>query len=397
MASTIIVGKGLQFDRIQDAINAAKTNDFIYVKKGVYFEYNIVINKALNLHGEKGAIIDGKNTGEVILITADYVTMDGFEIRNVPRSNLQDNAAIRIRRSKYFTIKNITIRNPFFGIYLEKSNNGQVLNNTIYGNAVSEFSSGNAIQLWYSHNNQIEGNNCFQVRDGIYLEFSNGNKIIQNVSEKNVRYGLHFMFCNQNYVGNNTFQNNGAGIAIMFSKEVKVWKNKISNNWGSATYGILLKEVNDSEIKYNDFYKNTVAINIEGCNRIAIVNNDFRSNGWAIKSRGANYKLRVTKNNFLGNAFDLSYYGSLNENSIDGNYWSEYNGYDINRDGVGDVFFSPSKTYSEIVQKSPESIVLLRSLFIDILNFTEKVSPSFNKGKIVDHLPKMKLINHDKN
>jgi nitrous oxidase accessory protein len=103
-----------------------------------------------------------------------------------------------------------------------------------------------------------------------------------------------------------------------------------------------------------------------------------------------------TKNDFLNNTFDISYQGRQNGNSFDGNYWSDYTGYDLDKDGVGDVSYRPVKLFSYIVNRTPETIVLHRSLFVDILNFSEKVSPIFTPKDLQDLTPVLKPINRDR-
>jgi len=46
--------------------------------------------------------------------------------------------------------------------------------------------------------------------------------------------------------------------------------------------------------------------------------------------------------------------------------------------------------FSYITNRSPEAIVLLRSLFVDIINFSEKVSPVFTPDNLMDPNPLMK-------
>lgn len=205
------------------------------------------------------------------------------------------------------------------------------------------------------------------------------------------------MFSNDDLYKNNLFQNNGAGVAVMFSKRIKMHQNIFKDNWGSASYGVLLKEINDSELIGNTFESNTIGINIEGSNRMIYKNNDFVNNGWAIKSRGACYTNHFINNNFLYNSFDLSYNSKLNDNKFDQNYWSSYTGYDLDKNGIGDVPYRPVKLFSYIVNRTPETIILLRSMFIDIIDFSEKVSPVFTPDNLMDENPNMKVIAHDRN
>ncbi len=382
---------------IKEAVKQASEGDTILVKKGVYKEANIKIDKGITLIGEDLPTIDGEEKGEIITIGTDNVTIDGFKIINVGVSYTTDYAAVRVVNSTGFLIQNLELEKLFFGIYLQKSNDGKVLNNKVRGEAVTEFNSGNAVHLWYCKNVEVIGNDVQNVRDGIYLEFSDNITIKDNFSKNNVRYGLHFMFSNNNYVINNTFETNGAGIALMFSKFMQVENNIIQKNWGTAAYGLLLKEVNDAYIKNNLFFENTVGITVEGSNRLEYSNNDFTSNGYALKVKGACYQNHVINNNFLYNSFDISYNGRINDNKFDNNFWSNYTGYDLNKNGIGDVPYRPVKLFSYIVNRTPETIILMRSLFIDIIDFSEKVSPVFTPDDLLDENPKMKRINHDRN
>ncbi len=389
-ANTITVCKTCNVKTIKEAVHKAQEYDTITVKKDTYKEFNIHINKPLTLIGENFPTIDGEDKGEIITITSDNVTLDGFFIINVGTSYTADYAAVRVVKSKNFVIQNLVLEKLFFGIYLEKAQDGKVFHNTILGDAVNEYNSGNGIQLWYSKNIEVSQNIVQHVRDGIYLEFSDNIIIQRNISSNNLRYGLHFMFSNNDVYEHNTFENNGAGVAVMFSKKIKMVGNTFRKNWGTASFGMLLKEINDAEISNNIFEENTIGINIEGSNRIIYKNNDFIKNGWAIKVRGACYTNSFLNNNFLHNSFDISYNSNLNDNVFDSNYWSNYTGYDLDRNGVGDVPYRPVKLFSYIVNRTPETIILLRSLFMDIIDFSEKVSPVFTPDNLLDNNPLMK-------
>ncbi|WP_082041688.1 nitrous oxide reductase family maturation protein NosD [Lacinutrix sp. Hel_I_90] len=391
-SQTISVCENCEISSLKKAISLAKDFDTIILKKGTYKEHTIIVDKPLTIIGKNHPVIDGELKGEIITIIADNVTIDGLFIINVGTSYTEDYAAIRVRKSKHFVIQNVVLEKLFFGIYIEKSSYGKVFHNKIIGNAIDEYNSGNGIQLWYSNHIQIEHNYIAHVRDGIYLEFSDDCLIKNNMTVNNVRYGLHFMFSNDDIYQDNTFKNNGAGVAVMFSKKIKMINNTFQENWGTAAYGMLLKEINDAEIIGNTFEENTIGINIEGSNRIVYKNNNFINNGWAIKVRGACYSNRFIANNFLYNSFDISYNSRVNDNVFDKNYWSNYTGYDLDKDGIGDIPYRPVKLFSYIVNRTPETIILLRSLFIDLIDFSEKVSPVFTPDNLFDNHPVTKRI-----
>ncbi|SHF69724.1 nitrous oxidase accessory protein [Arenibacter palladensis] len=391
-AGTITVCGSCEVKTIKQGIAVAADFDTLLIKKGTYKEFNIQVTKPLTIIGENYPVIDGEDNGEIITVVSNNVTIDGLFIINVGTSYTADYAAIRVVQSENFLIQNVVLEKLFFGIYLEKSKNGRVYHNKIIGDAVDEYNSGNGIQLWYSQNIVVERNIVQHVRDGIYLEFSDNITIENNISSDNLRYGLHFMFSNDDIYKDNTFENNGAGVAVMFSKRIKMLGNTFKKNWGTTSFGVLLKEINDAEITGNTFEENTVGISIEGSNRINYSKNNFIKNGWAIKVRGACYSNTFNHNNFMYNSFDLAYNSNLNDNIFEENYWSDYTGYDLDRNGTGDIPYRPVKLFSYIVNRTPETIILLRSLFMDIIDFSEKVSPVFTPDELVDAKPLMKKI-----
>ena len=266
----------------------------------------------------------------------------------------------------------------------------------ILGYAKHEMNSGNAIHCWYSKNITIAGNHAEGHRDGIYLEFVDNSRVENNSVINNLRYGLHFMFSDDDVYLNNQFLRNGAGVAVMFSKSILMENNEFSENWGSSSYGLLLKDITDSEIKKNHFNQNTIGIYGEGVNRTIITNNDFNQNGWALKILGSCADNTIQKNNFLNNTFDVATNSSRNENNYDGNYWSENShSYDLNKDGISDVPYRPVKLLSYMIENMQSSTILMRSLLVDIINFAEKVAPAITPHNLLDNKPVMRRISHD--
>ena len=377
------------YSTITQAIAAAKEGDTILVQKGVYAEHNITIDKPLTLIGKDRPTINGQFKGNIFKIRANQVTIKGFRLANVPFKATEEQAAIHLEKAKNFLIEDNLMDQVCFGIILFKGKDGLVKNNRISSNAKEQYNSGNAIHLWSCKNVKVIGNEAFNCRDGIYIQFSSKSYIEGNYCYGNLRYGLHFMFSDDNEYHRNKFAKNGAGAAVMFSKRVKMVENTFQDNWGPSSYGLLLKELYDSELVGNTFYRNTIGINGENCTRMKYNENTFSENGWGIRIRGGCYQNDFWDNNFLNNTFDVAYDNSVNDNKFRSNYWSDYTGYDLNKDSVGDVPYRPVKLFSYISNRTPESIVLLRSLFIDIMNFSEKVAPVFTPENLIDETPRM--------
>ncbi len=393
-AKTITVCKSCRVKTITKGVSIAKEGDTVFVKKGVYKETIIMMNDGVHLIGENYPTIDGQNkTESIIAVSGNNFSISGFNFVNVGMSYTKEIAGVFVSKSKNFYIQDNHFEHVFYSLIIQSSKYGVIKNNQIIGDAKEEATSGNGVHVWKSSHLRIEHNQISGMRDGIYLEFVNYSHISNNTSFNNVRYGLHFMFSNNNEYHHNEFKNNGAGVAVMFSKHIKMHHNTFHFNWGMASYGLLLKEINDATISDNYFEQNTIGINIDGCNRISYKNNHFIRNGWALKFTGGCYTNVFQFNNFMHNAFDLSYNSKVNDNLFEANYWSEYSGYDLNKDGIGDVPHRPVKLFSYVVNQTPETLILLRSLFVDIINFSEKVSPVFTPDNLVDAKPLMKPLN----
>ena len=377
---------------IKTAIQQAEDGDEILIGKGTYYEEQILVNKRLHIKGIDWPILDARGGAEIMTVTASGCTIEGLQFQNVGNSFINDYAALRIKKCKEFIVRNNKLINTFFGIYLEHARSGKVYDNAIYGEAMEEMYSGNAIHLWYCKNIEIRDNYVTKHRDGIYFEFVDSSLIKNNISEGNLRYGLHFMFSNDDDYFNNQFRDNGAGVAVMFSKKINMWDNVFESNWGPSSYGLLLKEIYDAEIRDNVFEENTIGIYVEGSTRVQYHYNDFIRNGWAMKISGGCLDNVVENNNFESNSFDLALNSGVNNNSFDRNYWSSYSGYDLNRDGTGDVPFRPVKLFNYVVDRTPEAMILLRSFFVDLMNFSEKVSPVLTPKNVMDNQPQMKRI-----
>ncbi len=391
-SKTIIVGEVADYHSIRTAIQDAQPGDTIQVLKGLYKEKNIVVDKSLFLQGINFPILDGEHKYEILSIKADNVTISGFLLRNSGISSLIDIAGIKIYDRKNVTIVNNKLEGTFFGIYLQNATNCRVENNELTAYAASDQQSGNGIHCWKCDSLCIIGNSITGHRDGIYFEFVTNSVIWRNHSFNNIRYGLHFMFSHNDAYISNVFHNNSAGVSVMFTHGVKMFNNVFEDNWGDGCYGIFLKEISDSYIIGNHFLRNTTAIFAEGGTRIQMQKNSFIDNGWGLKIQASCQDVAIQNNNFIGNTFDVGTNGTLVLNTFNNNYWDKYEGYDLNKDGEGDVPYHPVSLYSMIVEKNPPAMILFRSFITTLMDKTEKVIPSLTPENLKDDHPLMKPL-----
>jgi len=391
-ATTIHVGKKHAIKSVKRGITLAKAGDTLIVHGGWYKEGNIIIDKKIVFLGKDLPVLDGEKKHEVLSIHADSVVVDGFKVIRSAYATITDPCGIKVYNKSHVLIQNNVLDDNFFGIYLQNSQNCIIKNNTLKAYGKEEQKLGNGIHCWKSKDILIIANRIDGHRDGIYFEFVTNSVIWRNIANNNIRYGLHFMFSNDDAYITNVFKNNGAGVAVMFTKNVKMFNNYFEENWGDSAYGLLLKEIADSYIFNNRFARNTSGIYMEGTSRIKVEKNSFESNGWGMKIQASCMENEIVNNNFLKNTFDISTNGSLVLNTFNANYWDKYEGYDLDKDGMGDVPYHPLSLFAVLTENTPSAMLLYRSFMITLLDKSEKVLPSITPDNFVDNKPLMKSL-----
>jgi nitrous oxidase accessory protein len=386
----ISVGKGKAFSSIRSALSASHHGDTLLVHGGVYTEGNILVDKRVLLLGIGMPVLDGAYKYEVLTIKADGVVVRGFCVRRSGMASLDDPGGIKVMDANDVVIEENRLIDNFFGIYIQYGKHCIIRNNVLEAYGKEEQQIGNGIHCWKSDSLQIIHNSIQGHRDGVYFEFVSHAIIWRNLSCRNLRYGLHFMFSNDDaYVGN-IFRENGAGVAVMYSRRVSMMNNCFEQNWGDAAYGLLLKEISDSHLQGNRFIDNTSGIWMEGTSRMQILDNLFKRNGWAMQVQASCMDNAILRNNFMANTFDIGTNGSVVLNTLLMNYWQRYEGYDLDRNGFGDIPFRPLTMFSAVIERKPAAMLLFRSFLVQLLDRSEKVFPSLTPENFIDTKPSMK-------
>ncbi len=391
-ARTISVGPRQEIRQLKQALDVAAAGDTILLQAGVYTEGPLSISKPLSLIGYESPVLDGGNKEEILVVEADDVLIQGITFRNSGSSSFLDIAALSIRGARRVSVRNNRFENNFFGILCQNSVGVRIENNHLQSGGIKGKPAANGIHCWKSRDLHLSGNTVTGHRDGIYFEFVTQSLIENNKSIRNKRYGLHFMFSHDDTYKHNEIRGNGAGVAVMYSKRVTMLHNTFAENWGNAAYGLLLKEITDSRIEHNLFEKNTISIFGESSNRIKMQANQFISNGWAMQLHSSCSDLEVYHNNFMGNTFDVSSNGNLIGNQFRENYWDKYEGYDLNRDRIGDIPYRPVTFYSVVIARNPGALMLFRSFFVSLMDKAEGAFPALTPENLTDDRPRMQKI-----
>jgi len=374
---------------ISQGIEAARSHDTLVVSTGTYSGDSLIIDIPLTLRGQPGALVRAAGKRGIFVVTAPNVTIRNLHMTGVQTSFTAEHAAILLEGVSHATIEDNVIDSCFFGIYAANSFACTIRRNTVVGHQNRLTTAGNGVHLWYCRDIAVIGNSVSNHRDGIYMEFVRSSVVDSNQCYDNLRYGLHYMFSDSSRYAGNIFRSNTAGVAVMYTNNVLMQDNVFEQSWGGASYGLLLKDIRDSRVVGNTFMSNSIGIHIEGSDRIVLARNLFQDNGWAMKLMANCLDNSIHGNDFIDNSFAVATNSRQNNSSFDGNYWSDYRGFDLNRDGYGDTPFRPVSLFSLLVESHPPTLVLLRSLLVDVLDLAERAIPTLTPETLVDTRPSM--------
>ncbi|MCC6944613.1 MAG: nitrous oxide reductase family maturation protein NosD [Thermomicrobiales bacterium] len=394
----ILVCETCEITSIAEAVAAAEERSVIEVRGGAY-PGGLVLDKSVVLRGTDGAVIDGQGEGTLVAITAPDVTLDGFTLRGTGSSHDKEDSAVLVDAERA-TISNNILEDVLFGIYLREANGSVVQNNVVVARPVDVALRGDGIRIWYSNDVVVDGNQASDGRDMI-LWYSNYAVVTNNEFNRN-RYGMHLMFSDGALIEGNSLNENTIGLYVMYSRDVTIRGNSMSNNAGATGGGLGLKDVDNAVVEGNRFVNNQTGAQIDTSPREPGIENYFIDNVFAFNDVGIALQPAVRHNTFTGNAFidnnehvSLMGRGELKEITwaVDGhgNYWSDYAGYDADRDGVGDLPYTSQQLFESLVGDYPELRLFSYSPASMAIDFAAEAFPSFRpQVKFEDPSPLMK-------
>lgn len=392
--NTVIVSPDGDFPTIEDAFLAVHDGDTIEVHGGTHAPF--LVEKSVTLIGIDNPVVDGQGEGTVVIIMADDVYMSGFTIRNTGTNNSHEDSGLIIQADRV-TVENNLLENVLFGIYFADAEDGIARNNIVHGYDFDLARRGDGMRVWFSSNVLLENNYVSMTRD-ILVWYADDITIIGNTFT-NARYGLHFMYSDDAWIEGNHFVGNSVGAYLMYSPGLRVINNDLSYNRGPSGYGIALKDMDDVILRDNWLIGNRAGLYLDNSPSLYEGINEMSNNVFAYNDIGITQLPNVERNEFTGNIFldntqqvSVRGRGTLQGNTwtVDnqGNYWSDYAGYDAADDGIGDISYRAEDLFETLTDEQPNLRFFLYSPASQAIDLAASAFPSLRpEPRLVDEAP----------
>lgn len=392
-------------DVIARLIDQAEDGATVQVPEGIYYG-NLIVQKPVVLEALGQVIIDAQGEGTVIELHSANTTLRGFTIRGSGSTVDHEPAGVRAFDGPMLIEEN-RLADVYFGIDLRQSPETIIRNNHIVGKDLELGRRGDGIRLWWSHGCVIEDNIVSDMRDMVFW-YSEDLQITRNHVSMS-RYGLHFMYSHNTVLSENELIENSVGIYLMYSNTITLKKNRVINNRGSSGYGIGLKDCDDIIVEDNALLANRVGVYIDNSPSSVdsiglITRNSLAFNEIGLLATPITHDNVITENAFIENEEQVTVHGggqlNLNHFSKDGrgNFWSDYPGFDLADDGVGDLPHAPRSLFRNLLAREPNLRIFVHSPAQQAIELTARAfpdlspKPMFSDPNPLSAVPEMDLL-----
>lgn len=378
---------------LQPLIDATPPGETLKLDAKIYAAPGF-IRKPMRIEGMAGTVVDGGGIGSLLTVEADDVVITGLTLRNSGDRHETTDSAVRLR-GKHGSFRDNIIEDCLFGFELKQADRNIIRRNRIGSKDLPEALRGDAVRVWYSNGNRIEDNTVHRSRD-LVIWYAKDNLMRANRIEGS-RYGIHLMYAHANRLENNSFLANTVGIFLMYANDNAVVGNTVNYSQGPSGIGIGFKESSGTLVERNDFFGNARGIFMDASPYDPESTNTFRANrigynGVAVAFHSDWEGNRFEDNAFLGNHASVTVLGKggATRNLWKGNHWDAYEGFDRNKDGVGDTPFEVWSWADRLWMDVPDAQFFRASPSLEMLDFIERLG-AFTQPRLIlrDSAPRL--------
>ena len=397
-------GSPAVFD-LATAIAAAPAHAVVLIPAGMYHG-NYTLARSITLLADGHVMLDGGGRGTVLTIGAPDVTVRGLHITG-SGGQMEQAAGIAVTGDRAIIDGNV-IEDSYNGVLVRGARDVRITGNQIIGRSERLGAAvaldmehadrpigaaGDGVSLWNVGTILVQKNEIVAGRDGIYLSYVDDALLDSNHIARG-RYAIHTMFGTDLKVFGNEIADNLAGVVLMYTGRVEATRNTITGQRDPAAgYAVLAKDVVGFRLIENVIARNSIGIKAEGVDLVAAPA-DVTSNEIAYNAVGVDLSpsaaLTFSRNSFVENLVQLRGGGATRSAwtaTGRGNYWSDYRGYDLNDDGIGDLPHAEGTSADRLLLTAPELELFRGSLAFRMLGQAGRWWDISQRGTITDPTP----------
>jgi len=372
------------------ALNSAEAGHVLRLGSGRH-EGGITITLPLIIECEQEADIFGTGQGSVITVDAPDVVVRGCAVSGSGSRGQDLDSGIKLTaNATRARIEGNSLTGNLYGIDVHGAANSVVIENTIVGRTDAHMNNrGNGVHVWNAPGAEVSRNNISRGRDGIFVTSSRDNTFSDNHFE-NLRFAVHYMYAHDSTVSGNTSIGNHLGYAVMYSDRVRLIDNASIDD---RDHGVMLNYTNESFISGNRVEGGPEkCIFIYNAHKNRIEENWLQNCEFGIHFTAGSERNAITGNAFVSNRTQVKYAGTKWVDWSEegrGNYWSNFQAYDLDGDGIAEGKFRPNDAVDHILWTQPAARLLLGSPAVQLVRWSQSTFPALLPGGVVDSAPLM--------
>jgi nitrous oxidase accessory protein len=318
-----------------------ETASAIRVAPGVY-RGTWAVHRALALTGEPGAVLEGTGEGSVLTLSGHDIRVEGFSLRHSGGRNTSEDAGIKATGAR-IAIADVVVTDTLFGITLEQCKACTIERAVVIGSPENVV-QGDGIKLWESHGSRVSDSVVDHCRD-VVVWYSRDVTLERN-EVSNSRYGTHFMYAHDIRLSGGRFIDDVVGVFVMYSSNIAIKETLLAGARGAAGMGLGVKESERITLAHSAVVANTTGLYFDRAPRVEsepvrVEGSLIALNGVGVRLHSSQRGIVIVSNDFENNtsAIEVDGGGSALGLEVSNNHWSDYEGFDLDHDGTGDVAF----------------------------------------------------------
>lgn len=379
--------------QLQAVVDQASDGEVLCLAPGRY-SGPLVIRKRLTLWGPRSAVLHGGG-GTTVRVEAPGTHLLGFTVAGSGQRNDIMDAGVYCQANGA-RIAGLRVERALFGIVAERCHEVVIEGNEIFGDAAAPLGlRGDGIRLWEVHGARVSRNHVRHCRD-ILIQYAPHNTIEGNLVEYG-RYGTHFMYASDGIVRGNQYLHNTVGVFVMYSRAITLTDNLFAGGMAFGGMGVGLKEAGQVICERNRMIHNQTGIYVDNSPFDKGDTIEIRDNELALSQTGIGFLAKTERTTITGNRFRVN----QDQVHVDGggdalqvewrnNSFDDYQGYDLNRDGRGDVPYELRSFSGQLIARKPAVAFFRGSATLWLVEAIGRLFPLLQpKPVLIDPQPRL--------